>query len=181
MGEYEPTTTGGETSLLLEVLAQTFTGDVRGSLDEFEVKIRRYERSCGEVLFDRVKIAVVQKGIEDDDLRRHLLVHASRLTTYPLMHEEIRSIIMARDTLTGPVPMDIGAVYKGKGKGKGKDKGKNKEKDKENDLATNPDAEVVCHHCHWKGHSISSKSAAQLSMSSVSRGERLSCTPQVVQ
>ena len=63
-------------------------------LDEFEVKIRRYERSCNEVLSDRVKIAVVQKGIEDEDLRRHVLMHASRLSTYPLVREEIRSIIM---------------------------------------------------------------------------------------
>ena len=63
VAEYEPATAGRETSLLLEVLAQTFKGDVRGSLDEFEVKIRRYERSCNEVLSDRVKIAVLQKGI----------------------------------------------------------------------------------------------------------------------
>ena len=89
-----------KTSLLFEVLAQTFKGDVRGSLDEFEVKIRKYERSCREVLSDRLKIAVVQKGHEDDDLRRHLLMHASRHSTYPL--EEFRSIIMARYTLTGP-------------------------------------------------------------------------------
>ena len=40
VAEYEPATAGRETSLLLEVLAQTFKGDVRGSLDEFEVKIR---------------------------------------------------------------------------------------------------------------------------------------------
>ena len=46
VAEYEPATAGGETSLVLEVLAQTFKGDVRGSLDEFEVKIRRYERTC---------------------------------------------------------------------------------------------------------------------------------------
>ena len=98
VAEYESATAGRETSLLLEVLAQTFKGDVRGSL-EFQVNIRRYERTCGEVLSDRVKIAVVQKGIEDDDLRRHLLMHAARLTTYPLVREEIRSIIMARDTL----------------------------------------------------------------------------------
>ena len=74
----------GETSLLLEVLAQTSKGDVRCSLDEFEVKIRRYERSCNEVLSHRVKIAVVQKGIEDDDLRRHLLMHDARLTAHLL-------------------------------------------------------------------------------------------------
>ena len=78
VAEYEPTTAGRETSRLLEVLAQTFKGDVWSSLDEFEVKIRRYERTCREVLSDRVKIAVVQKGIEDDNLRRHLLMHAAR-------------------------------------------------------------------------------------------------------
>ena len=105
MAEYELVTAGGETSLLLEVLAQTFKGDARGSLDKFEVKIRRYERTCEEVLSDHVKIAVVQKGIEDDDLRRHLLMHAARFSTNPLVREEIRSIIMARDTLTGPAPI----------------------------------------------------------------------------
>ena len=84
MAEYEPATASRETSLLLDFLAQTFKGDVRGSLDEFAVKIRRYERSSNEVLSDRVKIAVVQKGIEDEDLRRHVLLHASRLSTCPL-------------------------------------------------------------------------------------------------
>ena len=81
VAECEPATAGRETSLLLEVLAQTFKGDVRGSLDEFEVKIR-YERPCNEVS-DRVKIAVVQKGIEDENLRRHVLMHVSRFSTYP--------------------------------------------------------------------------------------------------
>ena len=151
VAEYEPATAGRETSLLLEVLAQTFKGDVRGSLDEFEVKIRRYERSCNEVLSDRVKIAVVQKGIEDEDLRRHVLMHASRLSTYPLVREEIRSIIMARETLNGPTPMDVSAIYKGK-KGKGKSKGKNDGKGKEKDPAANPDAETICFCCHRRGH-----------------------------
>ena len=149
--EYDPATAGRETSLLLEVLAQTFKGDVRGSLDEFEVKIRRYERSCNEVLSDRVKIAVVQKGIEDEDLRRHVLMHASRLSTYPLVREEIRSIIMARETLNGPTPMDVSAIYKGK-KGKEKGKGKSDDKGKEKDPTANPDAEIICYYCHRKGH-----------------------------
>ena len=47
MAEYEPATAGTETSLL-DVLAQTFEGHVRGSLNE---------------LADRVKITAVQKGI----------------------------------------------------------------------------------------------------------------------
>ena len=82
------------------------------------MKIRRYERTCGEVLFDRGKVAVVQKGNEDVDFRRHLLPHAARLSTCPLVREGIRSIIIARDTLTSLAPMDVSAVFKDKGKGK---------------------------------------------------------------
>ena len=66
MAEHDLTTAGRQTSLLLEVLAQTFKCNVRGSLDEFDMKIRRYERRCKEVLPDRVKIAVVQMGLEDN-------------------------------------------------------------------------------------------------------------------
>ena len=79
VAEYDSAVVGGETSPLLEVLAQTYKDDVRSSLDDFEVKIRRYERICS----DRVKIAVVQNGIEIADLRRHLLMHAARFSTYP--------------------------------------------------------------------------------------------------
>ena len=105
MAEYEPATANG---------------DVRGSLHEFKVKIRRYARTCGEVLSDRVKIAVVQKAIEDDDLRRHLLMHAARPSTYPLVRQEIRSTIIARDTLTSPAPMDVNSVYKARAKARGR-------------------------------------------------------------
>ena len=122
--EYEPATAGRESALLLDMLAQTFMGNVRGSLDDFEVWVRRYERTCGEVVSHRVRIAVVQKGIEDKNRRRHLRMHATRLASHNLVRHEIRSVAMARDTLSGPAPMDVGAAYKGKGKGKGKEKGK---------------------------------------------------------
>ena len=39
-------------------------------------------------------------------------------SSYTLVREEIRSIIMARDTLSGLAPLDVSAVYEGKGKGK---------------------------------------------------------------
>ena len=112
-----------------------------------------------------MKIAVVQKGLEDDDLSHHLLMHASRLSTYPLVCEELRSIFMARDTLTGPRHADRpglgghrrhsqgqGQRQGKKGKGRNKSKGNGKEKDKEKDPRTNPDAEMICYYCHRKGH-----------------------------
>ena len=85
VAEYDLTTAQRQTSLLLDFLAQTFKGNVKGSLDEFDMKIRRYERSCKEVLPDRVKIAVGQMGLEDNDLRRHLVARVDRLTTYLLV------------------------------------------------------------------------------------------------
>ena len=48
-------------------------------------------------------------------------------TVYSFVREEVRSNIMAR-TLSGPVPMNVSAVYQGKGKGKEKGKGKGKGK-----------------------------------------------------
>ena len=67
------------------VLAQTFKGGVRGLLDDFGVKVRRYERTCGKSRSDRLKIAGVQKRIENEGLRRHLLMHATRLTSFTLV------------------------------------------------------------------------------------------------
>ena len=122
-----------------DIIAAVSCTDFQGSLDDLEVKIRRYDRTCGEVLSGRVKIAVVQNGIEDEDLRRHVLMHASRCSTCHLVREEIRSIIMARDTLSGLTPMDVSAVYKGNKKGK------------EKDPAVNSDAEVICYHCCCEG------------------------------
>ena len=71
----------------------------------------------------------------------------ARFSTYSFVREEIRR------PHHGPRHTDrpVSAVYKGRSKGKGKKgKGKNKEKDK--DPAANPDAEMICYHCHWKGH-----------------------------
>ena len=58
--EYEPATAGRGNISVARGSCPDLQRHVRGSLDEFEVKIRRYERSCNEVLSDRVKIAVVQ-------------------------------------------------------------------------------------------------------------------------
>ena len=95
VAEYDLRTARRKTSLLLKVLAQTFERHVRGSLDEFEMKLRTYERSCKEVLPGRVKIAVVLMGLEGSDRRRHLLARVDQLTTTLFVREEVRSVITA--------------------------------------------------------------------------------------
>ena len=60
---------------------------------------------------------------------KFVFVHASRLTSYALVRDEVRQILVTRAALSQqPVPMEVDAIYKGKGKGKdkGKDKGKGK-------------------------------------------------------
>ena len=64
-------------------------------LDDFGVKVRLYERTLGEVLSDLVKIELVQNGIEDEDLRRHLLMHAARLWTISFIHHGLRYLVLA--------------------------------------------------------------------------------------
>ena len=118
--------------------------------------MRWYRSICCEILSDRVQIAVVQQNIGDEDLRCHVLMHAARFSSKTLVQEEVQSIIMARD-VSGPAPMDVGAVYEGKGRGKeqgktGKGKGKWKEKDKDNEAAANLDAGVICWYGHRKRH-----------------------------
>ena len=67
--------------------ADLHKGGVRGLLDDYQVKVRRYERTCGKSRSDRLKIAGVQKRIENEGLRRDLLMHATRLSSYTLMRE----------------------------------------------------------------------------------------------
>ena len=104
MAEHDPTTTGRKTPLPLEILTQTVKGNVRSSLDEFGMRIRRYGLSCKEVLSDCMKVAVIQTGFENNDLRRHLLARVDWVTTHLLARKEVRSIITACDTPTGWTP-----------------------------------------------------------------------------
>ena len=137
--------------MLQELLHYGFPGDPRTALDEFEVLLRRYSPLSGEDVSESLKVALVQKGITDDALKTHLVLHASRLSTFQLLREEVRSVLITRQALgQGPTPMDIGALdVKGKGKAKGKGKGKNKDKGKANDK---PDAVMTCNYCGKVGH-----------------------------
>ena len=78
-----------------------------------------------------MKVALVQKGITDDALKTHFVLHTTRLSDFQLVREEVRSVLITQQELgQGPMPMDIGAVD-AMGKGKGKDK---------------PDIEMTCYY-----------------------------------
>ena len=124
---YEPDTAGRAAGMLQEVLNFDFDStDIRHSFETFML-VRRYEDAAGDPLGDKLKIGLVHRG-----LRQHLLLQTSRLNTYALVREEIRSVAVARRAmLPSPShvsPMEIGYVG-GKNNGKkGKDnKGKGKD------------------------------------------------------
>ncbi len=73
------------------------------------------------------------------------------------MKSEIVDIARTKAAVSRPSPMEIDAIYKGKGKNKGgtgdkaKGKGdKGKEKGKENSVPHDPN--IVCYYCSGKGH-----------------------------
>ena len=82
----------------------------------------RYSALSGEDVSERLKVALVQRGITDGALKTHLA--RFKPSNFQLTHEEVRSVLITRQALSqGPAPVDIGALdAKGKGKGKGKGK-----------------------------------------------------------
>ncbi|CAK0873076.1 unnamed protein product [Prorocentrum cordatum] len=165
---YEPDRPGRHAGLLQELIAFQFPEDnIVGMLADFDFKVTKYESQSHERIGDRIKMAILQRGIQDEALRAHLVHNASRLVTWELMRNEVHMVISTRSAISAvppPVPMDTSAVekarreaaWKGKGKkgkeGKGrKGKGGDNSTDQKSQAAKDR-AEKRCFHCHKTGH-----------------------------
>ncbi len=100
----------------MSILTHVFTSEAQ-TLEAFEMKVKQHERSCNEVVDDDVKVGVVLTNMKDETLRNHLLLQSKRLTTYAMMRSEVDELTQAREA-TGSGPMQVDALWKGKGKGK---------------------------------------------------------------
>ena len=61
-------------------------------------------------------------GLQEEPLRRHTVLHTSRLDTYEKLRLEVTEIARAKVMSVNPVPVDVDALrFKGQGKGKAKD------------------------------------------------------------
>lgn len=78
-----------------------------------------------------MRIAVVQKGINDEALRNHFVLNSRRLDTFKEVKGELTNVLCTGVALqSGPSPMSVDALNNGKGdKDKGKDSGTCAEKD----------------------------------------------------
>ena len=129
---FEPDRPGRHAGLLQELIGFQFPADnVAGSLADFDYKLAQYEAQSKETIGDVIKTAVLQKGLQDEQLRNHLVLNATRLTTWAEVREEVRVVMSTRMALQGPIPMDISAIDS-KGKCKSK-KGKESSKGKDTD------------------------------------------------
>ena len=163
--EYEPRLRTRTVGLLMQVLSYKFSGNVATKLDGFERLVRDYESQSGEVVTDATRIGVVMLGMEEPQIREHLIRNAVRLRTWPVMKEETLEVTRTQRCMNNqPIPMqlgalpdlDLGALPKGnkgkkgkeKGKGKGKDKGKKEDKGK----AAGGDKKRTCYYCQKAGH-----------------------------
>ena len=167
--QYHPKVASRYVGSLSAILATRFGSDIEAELESFDKVVRRYEMESGKTIDDEMLLGIVIHGLQDQATRDHLIMNASRLTTYDTVRTELLEMARTNRVLQQmPVPMDISAApFKGKGKGKkgdtkGKDpKGKGKSENKggkgkntkgKNSSTENPHKDKECRYCHKMGH-----------------------------
>ena len=166
---FESTMPSRQAGLLQEIIGYQFPAEqIEAGIAEFEFKVNKYENQSGEVISEKLKIAIMQKGLQDLQIQGHLVLHAGRLLTWDAVRNEVQSVLSTRQAIAAchtTVPMEIGFVYKGKNGKKGKQKkGKDKSKLKSpaapaagkgkgfGDQKGKDAKDVECFYCHKKGH-----------------------------
>ena len=128
---YHPRIASRFVGSLSQILCTRFTSsDVEEELELFKKTIRRYEAESGKTLDDEVLLGVVINGLQDSEVRNHILRSSSRLTSYQAVRTELLEMARATRVINNlPQPMEIGGAPKGKWTAKGEKAGK-KGKDK---------------------------------------------------
>ena len=108
--------------MLLGILNGRFKGDAQNDIESWERDIRSFEKQTRFAISHFVKAGILINGLQEEPLRRHVVLHTSRLDTYEKLRLEVTEIARAKVMSVNPVPMDVDALrFKGNGKGKNKD------------------------------------------------------------
>jgi hypothetical protein len=121
---------GRHLSLLQHVLNHKFDHrDMVDSIQDFNIKIERYEAQTTTIMDDSVKCALLLQGCPAS-IQQHINANADQYDSYAKMSSVVtRYALGMRDwsaipsATSSPVPMEVDALGKSKGKG-GKSKGK---------------------------------------------------------
>eukprot|EP00971_Amphidinium_carterae_P046144 908413-Amphidinium_carterae.2 len=128
---HNPSSAARHASLLLDLLAFSFEGDVQARLEEYDRVVAQYESITKQRLQDDIRLGVVIRQLPEGPLRQHILLNLDRYNSYSKVKEEVIAVVRAQSAaMSAPMPMDISAMGAqqtkgswGKGSGKG-DKGK---------------------------------------------------------
>ena len=98
-----------------------------------------------------VKAGILINGLQEEPLRRHMVLHTSRLDTYEELRLEVTEIARAKVMTVNPVPMEVDASrFKGKGKGIPRTTRRRARRTRH---GKSPDAkEMECYYCGKKSH-----------------------------
>ena len=152
--QWEPKCRSRFISMLLGILNGRFKGDAQNDIESWERDIRSFEKQASFEIPDFVKAGTLIHGLQEEPLRRHMVMHTSRLDTYEKLRVEVTEIAHAKIVAVNSVPMEVDSLrFKGKGKGKSKD---HKEKGKPNQGKgargkSSDTKEVECYYCGKKG------------------------------
>ena len=117
--QWEPRAKTRLTGMLVQILKKTFGGDIQNGLESWERLIREFESQSEYKLPDFVLCGIILAGIEDHVMKEHIAMSSNRLDSYLKMKSEIVCIARTKAAVSRASPMEIDAIYKGKGKNKG--------------------------------------------------------------
>ena len=80
--QYHPRVASRYVGSLSAILATKFGSDIEAELESFDKVVRRYEMESGKTIDDEMLLGIVIHGLQDQATRDHLIMNASRLTTY---------------------------------------------------------------------------------------------------
>ena len=130
--EYEPDVRVRHGAVLHALLRREFgrdgSSDLAVEIETLERDVRKWEEQSKKTLDDDIKMSVLMGGMQNQQVRQHLELNASRLTDYPTARAEVLNFAVARRTWVLDDPMQIGAIRNPKGGKKGK-KGDGRGKD----------------------------------------------------
>ena len=90
------------------------------AIEEFERKVPAYEQQSSKTVDDAITCGITIKGMEDEQIQKHLAKNSDRLETWPKMRDEIRDMLRTESYLnSSPAPMQIWSYAQGQGQRQG--------------------------------------------------------------
>ena len=90
--QWEPKFRSRFTSMLLGILNGRFKGDAQIDIESWERDIRSFEKQTSFAIPDFVKAGILIHGLQEEPLRRHMVLHTSRLDTYEKLRLAVTEI-----------------------------------------------------------------------------------------